>query len=102
MATERKRLECTALAIISTTWKHDKVAQVNHWDISKKCGFEATENWCNHKYKPDPVGDSVKCKFLWAFKIHADPPIAHHKFDIVLLGVKEISCLRESARHYSN
>ena len=82
--------ECTAIAP-KQSWRYDKVAQVNHWDLcSQKCGFERTANWYHHK--PDPVCDSDKHKLLWNFKIQTDHRIEHNKPDIVLLNEEEKSC----------
>lgn len=83
-------------------WKYDKVVQVNYWDISKKCGFEVIKSWCNYKQKFDLVGDFVKCKFLWVFKIYVDYCIVYYKFDIVFLGMEEIFCFRQSVCYYLN
>ena len=33
-------------------WRQDKVAQVFHWDLCGKLGFERDENYCNHEPKP--------------------------------------------------
>ena len=42
---------------------HDKVAQVIHWDLSEKRGFERELNWYDHK--PNPVCESERYKLLW-------------------------------------
>ena len=77
--------ECTSLAQNQyKSWRHDKVAQVIHWDFSEKCGFEREPNWYDHK--PNPVCESERYKLLWNFKIQTDRHIDHNKPDIVLLN----------------
>ena len=70
---------------------HDRVAQVIHWDLSEKCGFQTTASWYDHK--PDPVCDSEKYKLLWDFKIQTDQRMDHDKPDIVFLNKEERPCL---------
>ena len=83
--------ECIALTQKQyKSWRHDMVAQVIHWDLSEKCGFERPANWYDHK--PDPVCDSQKYKLLWDFKIQTDHRI-EHKPDIVLRNKEEKSCI---------
>ena len=64
------------------SWRHDKVAQVIHWDLSEKCGFERELNWYDHK--PNPVCESER---------QTDRHSDHHKPDIVLLNEEDKSCL---------
>ena len=33
-------------------WRRDKVAQVIHWNLCGKLGFERDENCCSHEPKP--------------------------------------------------
>ena len=33
-------------------WRQVKVAQVTHWDLCGKLGYERDENYCNHELKP--------------------------------------------------
>ena len=44
------------------------MAQVIHWNLCGKLGFERDENYCNHE--PKPVYESTNNKLLWDFKIH--------------------------------
>ena len=84
--------ECASLAQNQyKSWRHDKVAQVIHWDLSEKCGFEREPNWYDHK--PNPVCESERYKLLWNFKIQTDRHIDHNKPDIVLLNKEGESCL---------
>ena len=34
-------------------WRHDKVAQVIHWDLCEKLGYDRDENY--YKHEPRPV-----------------------------------------------
>ena len=71
-----------------------RVAQVIHWDLSEKCGFETTTNRVNrYDHKPDPICDSEKYKLLLDFKIQTDQRMDHNKPHIVLLNKEERSCL---------
>ena len=72
------------------SWRHDKVAQAIHWDLSDG-GFERKLNWYDHK--PNPVCESERYKLLWDFKIQTDRDIDDNKPDIVLLNKEEKSCL---------
>ena len=59
---------------------HEKVAQVIHWDLSEKRGFERELNWYDHK--PNPVCETERYKLLWDLKIQTD----HNKTDNILLN----------------
>ena len=53
--------ECTALAQKPyKTWRHDRTAQVIHWELSGRWGFERTVKWYEHK--PERVRDSDRFK----------------------------------------
>ena len=84
--------ECIALAQKQyKIWRHDRVAQVIDWELSKTCGFETTPNWYDHK--PDSICDSKKYKLQWDFKIQTDQHMDNNKPDIVLLNKEERFCL---------
>ena len=57
--------ECRKLVQIKQyrRWKQDKVAQVIHWDLCVKLGFERDENYCNHE--PKPAYESTSNKLLY-------------------------------------
>ena len=46
-------------------WRHDKVAQVIHWDLCGKLGYDREEKYYNHE--PQPVYESTNNKLLWDF-----------------------------------
>ena len=33
-------------------WRHDKVAQVIHWDLCEKLGYDRDEKYYNHEPRP--------------------------------------------------
>ena len=72
-------------------WRHDKVAQVIHWDLCGKLGYDREEKFYNHE--PQPVYESTNNKLLWDFKIQTDNKIEHNKPDIVVLDKMERKCL---------
>ena len=72
-------------------WRHDKVAQVIHWDLCGKLGYDREENYYNHEAQP--VYESTNNKLLWDFKIQTDNKIEHNKPDIVVLDKIECKCL---------
>ena len=44
-------------------WRHAKVAQVIHWELCRKLGYDRDENYCNHELKP--VYESTNNNLLW-------------------------------------
>ncbi len=72
-------------------WRHDKVAQVIHWRLCERLGFERGEKWYNHV--PEPVLESEESKILWDFKIQTDTPIEANKPDIVVFEKTTRKCL---------
>ena len=56
--------ECTMLPQkYYKIWRHDKVAQVIHWRLCERFGFERNEKWYDHK--PERVLESERYKMLW-------------------------------------
>ena len=39
------------------------MAQVIHWELCRKLGYDRDENYCNHELKP--VYESTNNKLLW-------------------------------------
>ena len=64
-------------------WSNDKLAQVIHWRIYEKLGFERDEKWNNHS--SEPVLESENSKILWDIKVQTDLTIEANKPDIVVL-----------------
>ena len=74
-------------------WRHDKVAQVIHWGLFGKLGYDRDEKYYNHE--PQPVYEPSNNKLLWDFKIQTDNKVEHNKPDIVnvVLDKIERKCL---------
>ena len=64
-------------------WRHDKVAQVIHWDLCKRHNLGHTEKWYEHQ--PQPVTENENIKILWDMKIQTDKKLDHNKLDIVTI-----------------
>ena len=71
------RMHCTCTETQYKSWRRARSV-----GISRKYGFERTENWFYNK--PDPVCDSEKNKLLldYDFKIQTDRHNEHNKPDI--------------------
>ena len=65
-------------------WRHDKVAQIIHWNLCGRWGFERNGRWYDHT--PEPVLESEKVKILWDFKIQTDHKLEHNRPDIVVMN----------------
>ena len=72
-------------------WRHYEVAQVVHWDLSGKLGYDRVEKYYNHE--PQPVYESTINKLQWDFKIQTGNKIEHKKTDIVVLDKIGRKCL---------
>ena len=57
--------------------RHFKVAQVIHWALYGKLGYDRKEKYYNHESQP--VCESTNNKLLWDFKIQTDNKIEHNK-----------------------
>ena len=64
-------------------WRHNQVAQIVHWKLCQKYGFEFGERWYNHN--PESVLENKKTKILWDFKIQTDHVLEHNRPDILVL-----------------
>lgn len=83
--------ECTQLAQKQYKhWRHDKVAQVLHWQLCKDFGLEHGEKWYDHK--PKTVLENENVKILWDMKIQTDKVLAHNRPDIVVFEKGKRSC----------
>ena len=72
-------------------WRHDKVAQIIHWQFCERYNFESGAKWYNHE--PQAVLESDIIKLLWEFRIQTDHPLEHNKPDIVVLNKEDRTCL---------
>ena len=75
--------ECKMLAQCQyKNWRHDKVAQVLHWEICKKYGLPASEKWYDHRI--ETVMENEEVTVMWDMKIQTDKEIEHCRPDIVI------------------
>jgi len=70
--------ECSQLA--QKQYKHDKVAQVLHWQLCKNHGLEHNEQWYDRK--PQTVLENENVKIFWDMKLQTDKVLAHNFPDI--------------------
>lgn len=61
--------------------RHDAVAQIVHWELAKRSGFDIVENWWDHH--PMSVMQNSSMKLLWDFTIQTDKHLSHNHPDIV-------------------
>ena len=71
-------------------WRHDKVAQVLHWNLCKHHELNHNAKWYEHK--PDIVQENDNAKLLWDIHIQTDKVLEHSKPDIVLLDKRSRIC----------
>ena len=82
---------CIGMHLKETCWKaismlrHDKAAQLIHWDLCGRLGYNRDKEYYNRE--PQPVFESTNNKVLcmWDFKIQTDNKIEHNKPDITVL-----------------
>ena len=74
--------ECQKLAQTEYKKRHDKVAQLVHWNLCKRYGIDHDRNWYNHT--AEKVLENDKAKILWDFSIQTDHVIQARRPDIVV------------------
>ena len=67
------------------------MAQVIHWYLCEKLGYDRDEKYYN--YGPQPVYEPSNNKLLWDFKIQTENKIEHNKSDIEVLDEIKRMCL---------
>ena len=72
-------------------WRHDKVAQILHWNLCKKYDLQAATKFYDHV--PEKVSENDLVKILWDFNIQTDKKLEHNKQDITLHDKKNNECL---------
>ena len=71
-------------------WRHDKIAQVIHWQLCKDYNLEHAEKWYDHR--PQVTVENDKVKILWDMKIQTDKVLEHSRPDIVVLEKDQRIC----------
>ena len=82
--------ECSQLAQKEYKHRHDRVATMIHWELSKQMGFNHVEKWYQHK--PEAVLENDNHKLLWDFDIQTDHLIQARRPDLVIVDKKRKAC----------
>jgi hypothetical protein len=80
--------ECPKMAQTEYRKRHDKVAQLIHWNLCKRYQLEHRRNWYEHQ--AESVTENEKAKILWDCAIQTDHIIQARRPDIVVQD-KEIN-----------
>ena len=75
--------ECEKMAQTEYKKRHDKVAQLVHWNLCKKYGLDHAKNWYAHT--AEKVTENEKVKVLWDFAIQTDHVIQARRPDIIVM-----------------
>ena len=54
---------CSKLAQKEYKRRHDSLGKIVHWELSRKCNFEAGDKWYEHD--PESVLENEDYKILW-------------------------------------
>jgi len=74
---------CTPLAATMYKRRHDSVARIIHWALSKRFKLDACGSYWNHE--PQSVSENSEVKLLWDFNIYTDHVLSARRPDIVLV-----------------
>jgi len=70
--------------------RHDSVARIVHWALSKRFQLDVCNNYWNHD--PHSVSENSQVKLLWDFNIYTDHVLSAHRPDIVYIIVVIDKC----------
>ena len=74
-------------------FRHDKVAAILHWSLSKQYGFETNQKCYEHFVdKENRVKENEEVKILWDIPIQTERKIDHNRPDLVLIQKKTKTC----------
>ena len=82
--------ECSKMAQKEFKPWYDWVGKRIHWDLSKKFGIHASEQWYNHETEAIVENDS--CKILWDFTIQTDHVNEARRPGLIFANKKEKKC----------
>ena len=85
--------EYTKLAQTQYKSRHNRVADVVHWNLYHKYGLQCTSRWYKHYGREHPVMGNDEVKILWDFNVETEHAIVHRQPDIVVLEKKEKKAL---------
>ncbi|XP_072173963.1 uncharacterized protein [Diadema setosum] len=74
---------CSKLAQKEYKRRHDKLAQVLHWELCRKHEIPCESKWYMHK--PQKVSENDQVKILWDFDVQTDNVIQHRRPDIIVV-----------------
>ncbi|XP_072176148.1 uncharacterized protein [Diadema setosum] len=74
---------CSKLAQKEYKRRHDKLAQVLHWELCRKHEIPCESKWYMHE--PQKVSENDKVKILWDFDVQTDNVIQHRRPDIIVV-----------------
>ena len=81
---------CSKLVQKEYKRRHDDLEKIVHWELARKCNYEAGDKWYEHE--PESVLENEDYKTLWDFSIQTDHVIQARRPDLVVVDKKERSC----------
>ena len=84
--------DCSKFAQKEYKRRHDNLGKIVHWNLARKCNFEAGDKWYEHE--PESVLENGDYKILWGFSIQTDHVIETRRPDLVVVDKNDRSCKR--------
>ena len=81
---------CSKLAQKEYKRSHDNLATIVHWQLARKCNFEAG-NKC-YEHEPESVLENEDNKILWDFSIQTDHVVEAQRPNLVVVNKKRRNC----------
>ncbi|XP_072169481.1 uncharacterized protein [Diadema setosum] len=81
---------CSKLAQKEYKRRHDKLAQVVHWELCRKHEIPCESKWYMHE--PQKVSENGQVKILWDFDVQTDNVIQHRRPDIIVVERAQQMC----------
>ena len=81
---------CSKLAQKEYKRRHDNLGKIVHWELARKCNFEAGDK-C-YEREAESVLENEDYKILWDFSIQTDHVIEARRPDLVVVDKMERSC----------
>ena len=80
---------CSTLAQNEYKRRHDNLGKIVHWNLARKCNFEAGDKWYEHE--PESVLENEDYKILLDFSIQTNV-IEARRPDLIVVDKKERIC----------
>ena len=74
---------CPLLAQRAYKQRHDKVAGLIHWQLSRMAGIKVCNDWWCHS--PDRISENEHFRLLWDFTPIADYHLPYNRPDIIFV-----------------